>query len=75
MPKLSNWTYTSGLKPKGRKVKYNSEYINCMGVASVNSYSSVIFAFIYNRYKFLMLLVNITDSMLQESNISIPGQT
>ena len=54
VPKLSNWMYTSGLKPKSRKVKYDSEYINCIGVASVNSYSSVIFAFIYYRYKFLM---------------------
>lgn len=62
VPKLSNWTYTSGLKPKARKVKYNSECINSIGVASVNSYSSVIFAFIYYRYKFLMQLIIITDS-------------
>ena len=37
MPTLSNWTYTSGLKPKSTKVKYNSEYINCIGVASVGT--------------------------------------
>jgi hypothetical protein len=54
VPTVSKWTYTSGLKQKSTKVKYNSEYINCIGVPSVNSYSSVIFAFIYYRYKFLI---------------------
>jgi hypothetical protein len=37
VPTLSNWTYTSGLKPKSTKVKYNSEYINCIGVASIGT--------------------------------------